>query len=251
VRLALLLWAGAAPGAAVGFESDAESVARGGIYALRGLEASPGAAVEPGLAVGFTLEAPYVGTELRAAALRVRGARGRWAAAAGLGQLQSPVHADVRLALALQARAGDVRVGAAASLQGLAFESYSTRWRVSWRAGTGATLGHGLELAGVLVFDAPESVPGALRAVGAAQVTLGAHLALALQHEREPGLEPRTRCALVWAPASLHLLAGYDIATATASAGFAWSGARRRLAWGARSHLELGWSHACTLELRR
>jgi hypothetical protein len=249
--VAAFAWGCASPAAAAGLDADAESLARGGVAALDGLETSPGARVEPGVAVGFTLERPYLGTDLAGAVVRLRCARGRWALAAALAQQRSPVHRDTQFGVAIQGRSGAVRWGAGAALRRLDFESYAGWWQPTWRAGAGAMLPAAIDVVAGLVFDAPESAPGSVRLVAAAEVPLGAQLGLALQHEREPGLEPRTRCGLVWSPSAVHLVAGYDATTGAASAGVAWTGTRRRLAWGARSHLELGWSHACTLELRR
>ena len=251
VATALLL-AGPLSSAGSDWEArDAESLGQGGVSAVGRLERSPGACVEAGASARFTVQEPYVGTDLVAGSIVLQVASPDAAFAIGLAQLQSPVHRDTELDLGLQVRRGALCLGAGATLDALAFTGYPTLFGLVTRLGAGGKLPYDALVAGVLELGAGGAGARLPRVVVAAEVPLTDSIRLSLQHEREPGVASRTLAGLAWTHAVLRLLAGWDATTRSGSMGVACVWPHRRLAWAATSHSELGWSHAWTCGFQR
>lgn len=246
----LVLGAGLVRGSNLWLETDARGLATGGASLSHRLDLSPGARVEPGSGLGFGMAHPYAGTGLVAGSVRGRFEARGWGAGASWSFLASPVHEEQQVALAFRG----VRPGGRAGLSALAswqrFDGYASRTRTALRAGAGVQAQAFLDA--VLILEVPfGGARASPRFGGAAEWRLGAELRLALESMHEPGAPAERSLGLSWRRDAWCASTGYDLAANAASIGLAWRGERRRVAWAARAHPELGWSQAWDVELDR
>ena len=252
VAIVLLEVLGAITGAqadSAWYDVDAESLGRGGVWALSRLDRSPGAPMAAGAFLGFSAAEPFAGAGLAAGSVRLQAVFDTWAGAISLWQLQSPVHRETELRLAAQFRAAALCLGAGLQARAESFASYPTLWSTSVCLGAGAELGRGARATLAIEHLAARGAPP--RLLVAAEAPLAAAVTAALQQEREPGLPARTLVGLSWRHDVLLFLVGHDLATQSSSAGVTLVWPHVHVAWAASSHAELGWSQTWTCELWR
>jgi len=225
---------------------DAVSLARGGQTALAGIDASPASPRPRGWRFRIDAFEPFAGTGLLAAAAGVEWVGGRAGGGFAYATLWSPV-GDVReFAAGLQLRHGSVAGGCGIQLRAYELMGYATVWEPTPRAGIGWRGGPGLVLATVVERGPGPAAHPRLRAGLDARVVPGIRCTVLL--EREPGVASCTAIGVATGEAPFCVVAGFDVATQAYSIGFAWSRGQQGIAWGARTHPVLGWSHAWTYE---
>jgi hypothetical protein len=232
-------------GRAAGLEIDARSLGSGGTWVFSRLVASPGSpdSTAAGFAIGLDLATLYLGTDLTAAAVHLQRDAGRVRLAVACTQVRAPLGAETTAAAALQLHFGSLHGGVALAARSLRFDSISNRWEFAPRFGLGWGAGR-LRAAGVLATEGTGWVQA--RLAGGVECRLTPHLVLRLQLEQFPGVVTGPRVGVEWQRAGCCLRAGWDDASAACTVGFGWRFAGQRFEWGARSHPELGWSHAWT-----
>jgi len=231
-------------------ETDARTLARGGISALDRLDHSPGAPVPRGFVAQAGGVWHFLGSGLVAQGLHVGRTGGRLAWSFGIDWLRSDLHREQEIASAVQLRRHRLRLGITLGWREWQFARHAPWRRPLRRLGIGAR-----PQARVQVVGMGEPVGGgaqALRFTACAEIALEKGIDAAFQVEREPALPIRLRASLGWRPAEpLEFRCGYDAATSSLALGVivrsdTWSGV-----CAAATHPELGWSRAWLLEWRR
>jgi hypothetical protein len=232
---------GVATARAQEFETDAWCAGRGGLWVLGRVEDSPGGPGSQAWEVDFDAWVPYAGSELAGGAIRAERSTNRWRGAVRFAQLRSPVGDLSALALAAAVARHTWRAGAALECRSLALDALPTLWTPVVRLGLGTTLGMRVRVAGVLTCAPPgEAASGAALAADAALLP-GVQWGVQVDKVVGSGSEMRLGVALGSGP--LRWLAGFDADTQALSVGLGWNWDRQRVAWGARTHPDLGWSH--------
>jgi len=237
-----LALASAAP--AWGIDIDARTLGCGGIWTLGRLESSPGCpdSSRSRFGLGLDLASLYVGVDLGAATLHLQRRIAALAIAVAVSQVRAPLGSETTAAAALQLRAGALHVGVGAAARALHVEATGTDpWLVVPRFGLGLQRTR-LRAAAVLVLETPATA----RFAAGFEYILTPQLVVLAQVERQPAVASGSRLGFEWRAARACVRAGYDDATAACTLGLGCRWGGQSIAWGARSHPELGWSHAWT-----
>ncbi len=226
---------------------NATAWAQGGIDALDRLERSPGARVALGASVGIDSWQidPVAGID--AVALRVTRRTARFAMAASVDRIQSPVHHDRGITLGAQLHTHTVTAGLALEARRLEFTNGDHAGDTRARAGFGMQSG---SFAAVAVLEAPANQRVAPQVRIATEWRAAGAVRIQTQLDREPGSPSRWRLAAAWRTDPITWFGGYDNAIDAATLGLACGLGRCRIVWGARAHPDLGWSHLWTCEWR-
>lgn len=246
----LVLGAGLVRASDLWLETDAGELGRGGASSLVRPDLSPGAAYRPGTAVGFGMAHPYAGSGLVAGSARLQHDASRWGGGVSWSVLASPVHDEHQVALGARALGAGLRTGAALRLRWRRFDGASRRLHTAGRLGVGAHPHPRVEMA--LLLEAPwGGARASPRFEAAAEVHLGRALHVCVAFGREVGVAARHRIGAAWQGDAGRVSAGYDLAADAVSFGAVLVWPRKRVAWAARVHPELGWSQAWDVELSR
>jgi len=230
---------------AAALEIDARTVGSGGTWTFGRLVASPGTpdSSAGGFAIGLDLATLYLGTDLTAAGLHLQCDARHVRIAFGYGQVRAPVGAETTGAVALQVHSGGLHGGVALQARGVRFDSASNPWELASRCGLGWRSAR-WRAAGV--FATEGAAWATARLAAGVECRLTPRLVVRVQVEQFPGVATGPRVGLEWQGAGCCLRAGWDDASAACTLGFGWRAAGQRFEWGARSHPDLGWSHAWT-----
>lgn len=220
---------------------DAASLASAGIPVGGWLDTSPASAAPVGLRLGASHAERFVGSSVRADAVRMQWGTSGWATAVSWGELRSDVHRESVFCFAAQHRRDAWRAGASAVFSLWRFDPSTPVWAARQHLGVALEMGEMLET--VLQLDMP------LRVVTAVRLHLGDAAQLVAQQERAPGFEPRSRLALRLGRL-LRFVAGYDALVQAPSVGFVLEQGVWQYSYGTESHPQLGWSHAWSLVIR-
>ena len=232
--------------------SDAPAWARGGTDAFDAPERVPGTWFDGGFALLASGGGLYVGTGLVAGRVRLQWARESYAANFVLAQLASPIHRATEVGIVGQWRRRSWIAGMSLRLVEFDFGAAAPR---SWRATPGVGLGwHApARIAVVGAFHVEDAGRARSRAawIGAARFEFAPGACLYVQRERVAGDPARSAAGIVMRTGGLDLGCGYDASAQAHTIGAGWTFEAFGLAWGARTHPDLGWSHVWTCVVRR
>jgi hypothetical protein len=227
--------------AAASLESDAETVARGGLFLFGRLGGSPGTPARLRTQLAFDIATPYVGTGLGLAAAELQVAGTNAAAALGCALLRTPVGDALAPTVAAQAAKSRLHFGVRGQARNWRFDAHAGSWDLALAAGIGARLPRDILVAARLEHE-PQV---AARLAGGFELPMPHGVRFTLHAWRVPGRATRFVLAAS-STGACAWRAGFDVENAAASLGCTWHWDKLGLAWGARTHPELGWSHAWT-----
>lgn len=243
---AALVW-----GEAIGM-SDAPAWARGGTDAFDAPERAPGAWFDRGFALQASGGGLYVGTGLVAGRVRVQWAGDAQAATLVLAQLASPIHRATECGLVGQLRRRAWIAGASLRLVEFDFGAAAPRsWRATPAIGVGWHVPARGAVLGALQVEDAGRVSSRAAWIGAAQFEFAPGAFLCVQRERVAGDPARSRAGIALRAGGFDLSCGYDASAHAHTVGAGWKVDGIGLAWGARTHPDLGWSHVWTGVVRR
>ncbi len=227
--------------AAAAQAADARVTARAGIdvfsaHASAAAPSTSGGSLQLGTAHVFS------GSGLVDAFVRARRTWDRAGIALGWEQRTSPVHRAHALGVVVQARTRRGHLGVGVQMRRREFVRYAAHVRMQPHFGLSLKRHDA-----VLVLRA-QPTDDALHIDLGARIEIHRHATIDVQHERVPGLAARSRAALTLHADGLVAHAAYDVATGSVASGLEVGSRSVHVVYGARTHPELGWSHAWMLE---
>jgi hypothetical protein len=223
------------------FETDARSAGCGGSWVLGRLEDSPGRQAGRDFELSIDASLPWAGLGMSGGAIRVERDTARWRASGCLSQLRTPVGNETALRIAGAAAWHAWSAGASLQLRLLDLDETAHQWTPILKFGAGMAPGVRTVFCVVLQVAPPRAAEDRGALGFAVELVDGVQVLAQVVHTT--GIGSEVRMGVECGAGTVRWLGGFDPNTQALSFGLVWQDRRQGIAWGARTHPALGWSH--------